>query len=216
MDVYRNHPDYLLRNAVLDAEETLKELKKASADRTSGAQSESRKSREDLARWYGFVGNPGEFALGLVFLDDEALSAGTVQADADSPLFTVPVEKFGTVVRKLPKDESSEIFLERLAANGCARVREAVAAVGVLSKTAVEMLRNDPDYVVRLVLLRNEKALAKLSAQDIIGLFRGDACLLRAAYEFGKPDARTLQILREELRATDDPGAAEFLESLGE
>lgn len=50
MDVYRNHPDYLLRNAVLDAEETLKELKKASADRTSGAQGECRKSREDLAR----------------------------------------------------------------------------------------------------------------------------------------------------------------------
>lgn len=216
MDVYRNHPDYLLRNAVLDAEETLKELKKASADRTSGAQGECRKSREDLARWYGFVGNPGEFALGLVFLDDESYSAGIVKTDADSPLFTVPVEKFGTVVRKLPKDESSEIFFERLAANGCARVREAVADVGVLSKTAVEMLKNDPDYVVRLVLLRNEKALAKLSAQDIIGLFRGDASLLRAAYEFGKPDARTLQILREEFRTTDDPGAAEFLESLGE
>ena len=215
-DVYRHHPDYQMRNAVQDAEETLKELEKVPGDRRSDAQSEHRLSREDLARRYGFVGNPGEFALGLVFLDDEALSAGIVKADADSPLFTVPVEKFGTVVRKLPKDESSEIFLERLAANGCARVREAVAAVGVLSKTAVEMLRNDPDYVVRLVLLRNEKALAKLSAQDIIGLFRGDACLLRAAYEFGKPDARTLQILREELRATDDPGAAEFLESLGE
>lgn len=189
MNVYRNHPDYLLRNAVLDGEETLKELKKVPRDRTSGVQSECRKSREDLARRYGFVGNPWEFALGLVFLDDEALSAGTVQADADSPLFTVPVEKFGTVVRKLPKDESSEIFFERLAANGCARVREAVADVGILSKTAVEMLKNDPDYVVRLVLLRNEKALAKLSAQDIIGLFRGDVCLLRAAHEFGKPDA---------------------------
>lgn len=214
MDVYRNHPDYLLRNTVLDAEETLKELEKVPADRTSGAQSERRLSREELARRYGFVGNPGEFALGLVFLDDEALSAGTAQADADSPLFTVPVEKFGTIVRKLPKDESSEIFFERLAANGCARVREAVADVGILSKTAVEMLKNDLDYVVRLVLLRNEKALAKLSAQDIIGLFRGDVCLLRAAYEFGKPDARTLQILREEFRATDDPGAAEFLESL--
>ena len=216
MGVYRNHPDYLLRNAVQDAEETLKEWEKVPADRTSDAQSERRLSREELARRYGFVGNPGEFALGFLFLDDEALSVGIVQADADSPLFTVPVEKFGTVVRKLPKDEPSEIFFERLAANGCARVREAVADVGVLSQTAVEMLKNDPDYVVRLVLLRNEKALAKLSAQDIIGLFRGDAGLLRAAYEFGKPDARTLQILREGFRVTDDPGAAEFLESLGE
>lgn len=216
MDVYRNHPDYLLRNAVQDAEETLKELEKVPADRTSDAQSERRLSREELARRYGFVGNPGEFALGFLFLDDEALSAGIVKADADSPLFSVPIEKFSVIVRHLPKDESSEIFFERLAANGCARVREAVADVGVLSQTAVEMLKNDPDYVVRLVLLRNEKALAKLSSQDIIGLFRGDACLLRAAYEFGKPDERTLQILREGFRVTDDLGAAEFLESLGE
>lgn len=216
MDFYRNHPDYLLRNAVLDAEETLKELEKVPADRTSDAQSERRLSREELARRYGFVGNPGEFALGFLFLDDEALSAGIVKADADSPLFSVPIEKFSVIVRHLPKDESSEIFFERLAANGCARVREAVADVGVLSQTAVEMLKNDPDYVVRLVLLRNEKALAKLSSQDIIGLFRGDACLLRAAYEFGKPDERTLQILREGFRVTDDLGAAEFLESLGE
>ena len=152
----------------------------------------------------------------LLFLDDEALSAGIVKADADSPLFSVPIEKFSVIVRHLPKDESSEIFFERLAANGCARVREAVADVGVLSQTAVEMLKNDPDYVVRLVLLRNEKALAKLSSQDILGLFRGDACLLRVAYEYGKPDARTLQILREGFHATNDPGAAEFLESLGE
>lgn len=216
MDVYRHHPDYLLRNAVQDAEETLKEWEKVPADRTSDAQSERRLSREELARRYGFVGNPGEFALGFLFLDDEALSAGIVKADADSPLFSVPIEKFSVIVRHLPKDESSEIFFERLAANGCARVREAVADVGVLSQTAVEMLKNDPDYVVRLVLLRNEKALAKLSSQDIIGLFRGDACLLRAAYEFGKPDERTLQILREGFRVTDDLGAAEFLESLGE
>ena len=216
MGVYRNHPDYLLRNAVQDAEVTLKELEKVPADRTSDAQSERRLSREGLARRYGFVGNPGEFALGLVFLDDEALSAGIVKANADSPLFSVPVEKFSVIVRHLPKDESSEIFFERLAANGCARVREAVADVGVLSQTAVEMLKNDPDYVVRLVLLRNEKALAKLSSQDIIGLFRGDVGLPRVAYEYGKPDARTLQILREGFQATDDPGAAEFLESLGE
>ena len=216
MDVYRNHPDYLLRNAVQDAEETLKEWEKVPADRTSGAQSECLLSREELARRYGFVGNSGEFALGFLFLDDEALSAGIVKADADSPLFSVPVEKFSVIVRHLPKDESSEIFFERLAANDCARVRETVAAVGVLSKSAVEMFKNDPDYVVRLVLLRNEKALAKLSAQDIIGLFRGDAGLLRVAYEYGKPDERTLQILREGFHDTDDPGAAEFLESLGE
>lgn len=216
MDFYRNHPDYLLRNAVLDAEETLKELGKVSEDRTAGAGSECRNSREKLARWYGFVGNPGEFSLGLVFLDEEAFPAGIVKADADSPLFYVPVEKFSVIVRSLPKDESSEIFFERLAANSCARVREAVADVGVLSKSAVEMLKNDPDYVVRLVLLRNEKALAKLSSQDIIGLFRGDAGLLRVAYEYGKPDARTLQILRDGFRTTDDLGAAEFLESLGE
>ena len=216
MDVYRHHPDYLLRNAVQDAEETLKEWEKVPADRTSDAQSERRLSREELARRYGFVGNPGEFALGFLFLDDEALSAGIVKADADSPLFYVPVEKFSVIVRSLPKDESSEIFFERLAANSCARVREAVADVGVLSKSAVEMLKNDPDYVVRLVLLRNEKALAKLSSQDIIGLFRGDAGLLRVAYEYGKPDARTLQILRDGFRTTDDLGAAEFLESLGE
>lgn len=216
MDFYRNHPDYLLRNAVLDAEETLKELGQVSEDRTAGAGSECRNSREKLARWYGFVGNPGEFSLGLVFLDEEAFPAGIVKADADSPLFYVPVEKFSVIVRSLPKDESSEIFFERLAANSCARVREAVADVGVLSKSAVEMLKNDPDYVVRLVLLRNEKALAKLSSQDIIGLFRGDAGLLRVAYEYGKPDARTLQILRDGFRTTDDLGAAEFLESLGE
>lgn len=216
MDVYRHHPDYLLRNAVLDAEETLKELENLSVDRTSDAESECRMSREKRARWYGFVGNPGEFALGLVFLDKEALSAGIVEIDADSPLLTVPVEKFSCIVRHLPEDAWSEIFLERLAANGCARVREAVAAVGVLSKSAVEMLKNDPDYVVRLVLLRNEGALAKLSAQDIIGLFRGDAGLLRIAYEFGGIDARTLHILRDGFRATDDPGAAEFLEHLDE
>ncbi|HJD07077.1 MAG TPA: hypothetical protein IAA02_04315 [Candidatus Sutterella merdavium] len=215
MDFYRNHPDYLLRNAVLDAEETLKELGKVSEDRTAGAGSECRNSRGKLARWYGFVGNPGEFSLGLVFLDEEAFPAGIVEADADTPLFTVPVEKFSTVVRNLPKDESSAIFFERLAANGCARVREAVADVGVLSQSAVEMLKNDPDYVVRLVLLRNEGALTKLSAQDIIGLFRGDAGLLRIAYEYGKPDVRTLQILRERFQAADDPGAMEFLESLG-
>lgn len=50
MDFYRNHPDYLLRNAVLDAEETLKELGKVSEDRTAGAGSECRNSREKLAR----------------------------------------------------------------------------------------------------------------------------------------------------------------------
>lgn len=199
-----------------DAEETLKELEKVPADRTSDAQSERRLSREELARRYGFVGNPGEFALGFVFLDKEALSAGIIEVDSDSPLFTVPVEKFSVIVRHLPKDESSEIFFERLAANGCARVREAVADVGVLSHTAVEMLKNDPDYVVRLVLLRNEGAQAKLSAQDIIGLFRGDAGLLRIAYEFGSPDERTLRILRDGFRTTDDPGAEEFLESFDE
>ena len=215
-DVYRHHPDYLLRNAVQDAEETLKELEKVPADRTSDAQSERRLSREELARRYGFVGNPGEFALGFVFLDKEALSAGIIEVDSDSPLFTVPVEKFSVIVRHLPKDESSEIFFERLAANGCARVREAVADVGVLSHTAVEMLKNDPDYVVRLVLLRNDGAQAKLSAQDIIGLFRGDAGLLRIAYEFGSPDERTLRILRDGFRTTDDPGAEEFLESFDE
>ena len=214
IDAFRNHSDYVVRAAVLDAEDTLREIETGDAAFDSVSTAKHRKRQMLRDRRCGFIGNPGEYGLGFVFLDQAAFAEGIVKAEVDSPLFIIPVDAYDGIIRDLPSGESSEILLERFATNGCATVREAVADSECLPKAAVDLLKADANYEVRANLLRNDSIRTELSAEDILGLVRGDAGLLRDALEYSDAGTRVRRILFEAFDNAEDPGITEFLDTL--
>lgn len=214
IDALRDHSDYEVRAAVLDAEDTLREIETGDATLNSIPTAKLRQRRVSRYRRSGFIGNPGEYAVGFVFLDRAALAEGIAKAEIDSPLFVIPVDAYDSIIRDLPSGKSSEIFLERFAANGCAAVREAVADTECLPKAAIDLLKTDTNYEVRANLLRNDTVRMELSAEEILDIIRGDAGLLRDAFEYSESGTRVRQILFEAFDNAEDPGITELLDTL--
>ena len=213
---YKGHSDRDVRNEVADAEEVLTEADKDPAFFVPVKEAKFRKILKKRALRESFVGNPGEFAVGFVFLDETALSDGSVALDAESPVLCIPLEAYRDVIRDLPNGEPRDVFLERFAANASASVREDAAQVECLPKVALDSLKNDDNYDVRLALLQNESALTELSEKDLVSLIRGDTGLVRDAFEYTKVGERMRSILETAFEDSDDPNIAELLEAVAE
>lgn len=217
IDTFKDHPDRDVRNEAADAEEELKETDNESACIVPAKVMKLRKRREkQRALRESFVGNPGEYAVGFVFLKESALSKGNILPDRESPLFRIPLDAYGEVIRGLPNCDPREVFLERFAANASARVREITAEVECLPKAALDLLKTDDNYDVRLALLQNESALTELSEKDLVALIRGDTGLVHDAFEYSKLGERMRSILETAFEDSDDPNIAELLEALTE
>ena len=213
---YKGHSDRDVRNEVADAEEVLTEADKDPAFFVPVKDAKLHRILKKRALRESFVGNPGEFAVGFVFLDETALSEGSVALDAESPVLCIPLDVYRDVIRDLPNGEPRDVFLERFAANAGASVREDVAQVECLPKTALDSLKSDDNYDVRLALLQNESALTELSEKDLVALIRGDTGLVRDAFEYSKLGERMRSILETAFEDSDDPNIAELLEALTE
>ena len=213
---FKDNFDRRVRNEVADAEE---ELKEADNDPELFAPTEvvrAHKRWKERALRESFVGNPGDYAIGFVFLDETALSEGNVALDAGSPVLRLPLDAYDDVIRELPSGEQRNVFLERFASNTNAYVREVMAEIECLPKAALDFLKTDDNYDVRLALLQNESALTELSEKEIIDLIRGDASLVREAFEYADVGARMRTILETAFENSDDPGVWELLEAVGE
>ena len=194
---YKGHSDRDVRNEVADAEEVLTEADKDPAFFVAVKDAKLHRILKKRALRESFVGNPGEFAVGFVFLDETALSEGSVALDAESPVLCIPLDAYRDVIRDLPNGEPRDVFLERFAANASASVREDAAQVECLPKTALDSLKNDDNYDVRLALLQNESALTELSEKDLVALIRGDTGLVRDAFEYSKVGERLVHHVGE-------------------
>lgn len=213
---FKTHFDRVVRNEVADAEE---ELKEADNDPKSFAPTEvvrAHKRWKERSLRESFVGNHGDYAIGFVFLDETALSEGNVTLDAGSPVLRLPLDAYDDVIRDLPNGEQRDVFLKRFAANTNADVREAMAGIECIPKAVLDFLKTDDNYDVRLALLQNESALTELSEKEIIALIRGDASLVREAFEYADVGARMRSILETAFEDSDDPGIWELLEAVGE
>lgn len=213
---YKGHSDRDVRNEVADAEEVLTEADKDPAFFVPVKDAKLHRILKKRALRESFVGNPGEFAVGFVFLDETALSEGSVALDAESPVLCIPLDAYRDVIRDLPNGEPRDVFLERFAANAGASVREDAAQVECLPKTALDSLKSDDNYDVRLALLQNESALTELSEKDLVALIRGDTGLVRDAFEYSKLGERMRSILEMAFEDSDDPTIAELLEARAE
>lgn len=213
---YKGHSDRDVRNEVADAEEVLTEADKDPAFFVAVKDAKLHRILKKRALRESFVGNPGEFAVGFVFLDETALSEGSVALDAESPVLCIPLDAYRDVIRDLPNGEPRDVFLEHFAANAGASVREDAAQVECLPKAALDSLKNDDNYDVRLALLQNESALTELSEKDLVALIRGDTGLVRDAFEYSKLGERMRSILETAFEDSDDPNIAELLEALTE
>lgn len=213
---YKGHSDCDVRNEVADAEEVLTEADKDPAFFVPVKDAKLHRILKKCALRESFVGNPGEFAVGFVFLDETALSEGSVALDAESPVLCIPLDAYRDVIRDLPNGEPRDVFLEHFAANAGASVREDAAQVECLPKAALDSLKNDDNYDVRLALLQNESALTELSEKDLVALIRGDTGLVRDAFEYSKLGERMRSILETAFEDSDDPNIAELLEALTE
>lgn len=213
---YKGHSDRDVRNEVADAEEVLTEADKDPAFFVPAKDAKLHRILKKRALRESFVGNPGEFAIGFVFLDETALSEGSVALDAESPVLCIPLDAYRDVIRNLPNGEPRDVFLERFAANASASVREDAAHVECLPKAALDSLKNDDNYDVRLALLQNESALTELSEKELVALIRGDTGLVRDAFEYSKVGERLRSILETAFEDSDDPNVAELLEAVGE
>ena len=213
---YKGHSDRDVRNEVADAEEVLTEADKDPAFFVPVKDAKLHRILKKRALRESFVGNPGEFAVGFVFLDETALSEGSVALDAESPVLCIPLDAYRDVIRDLPNGEPRDVFLERFAANAGASVREDAAQVECLPKAALDSLKNDDNYDVRLALLQNESVLTELSEKELIALIRGDTGLVRDAFEYSKLGERMRSILETAFEDSDDPNIAELLEALAE
>ena len=217
IDAFKDHADCDVRNEAVDAEDELKETNQESECIVPANVMKRRKLREkQRALRESFVGNPGEYAVGFVFLKESALCKGYCMLDRESPLFHIPLDAYGEVIRGLPNCDPREVFLERFAANASARVREITAEVECLPKAALDLLKTDDNYDVRLALLQNESALTELSEMEIIDLIRGDMGLVRDAFEYAEVGARMRSILETAFEDSDDPSIQELLEAFGE
>ena len=213
---YKGHSDRDVRNEVADAEEVLTEADKDPAFFVPVKDAKLHRILKKRALRESFVGNPGEFAVGFVFLDETALSEGSVAPDAESPVLCIPLDAYRDVIRDLPNGEPRDVFLERFAANASASVREDAAHVECLPKATLDSLKNDDNYDVRLALLQNESALTELSEKDLVSLIRGDTGLVRDAFEYTKVGERMRSILETAFEDSDDPNIAELLEAVRE
>lgn len=213
---YKGHSDRDVRNEVADAEEVLTEADKDPAFFVPVKDAKLHRILKKRALRESFVGNPGEFAVGFVFLDETALSEGSVALDAESPVLCIPLDAYRDVIRDLPNGEPRDVFLERFAANASASVREDAAHVECLPKAALDSLKTDDNYDVRLALLQNESALTELSEKDLTALIRGDTGLVRDAFEYTKVGERMRSILETAFEDSDDPNIAELLEAVSE
>lgn len=213
---YKGHSDRDVRNEVADAEEVLTEADKDPAFFVPAKDAKLHRILKKRALRESFVGNPGEFAIGFVFLDETALSEGSVALDAESPVLCIPLDAYRDVIRNLPNGEPRDVFLERFAANASASVREDAAHVECLPKAALDSLKNDDNYDVRLALLQNESALTELSEKELVALIRGDTGLVRDAFEYTKVGERMRSILETAFEDSDDPNIAELLEAVSE
>ena len=213
---YKGHSDRDVRNEVADAEEVLTEADKDPAFFVPVKDAKLHRILKKRALRDSFVGNPGEFAVGFVFLDETALSEGSVALDAGSPGLCIPLVTYLDVMRDLPNGEPRDVFLERFATNANASVREDAAQVECLPKAALDSLKNDDNYDVRLALLQNESALTELSEKELVALIRGDTGLVREAFEYSKIGERMRSILETAFEDSDDPNIAELLEALVE
>lgn len=213
---YKGHADRDVRNEVADAEEVLTEADKDPAFFVPAKDAKLHRILKKRALRESFVGNPGEFAVGFVFLDETALSEGSIALDAESPVLCIPLDAYRDVIRDLPNGEPRDVFLERFAANASASVREDAAHVECLPKAALDSLKTDDNYDVRLALLQNESALTELSEKDLTALIRGDTGLVRDAFEYTKVGERMRSILETAFEDSDDPNIAELLEAVSE
>lgn len=213
---YKGHSDRDVRNEVADAEEVLTEADKDPAFFVPVKDAKLHRILKKRALRESFVGNPGEFAVGFVFLKESALSKGNILPDRESPLFRIPLDAYRDVIRDLPNGEPRDVFLERFAANASASVREDAAHVECLPKATLDSLKNDDNYDVRLALLQNESALTELSEKDLVSLIRGDTGLVRDAFEYTKVGERMRSILETAFEDSDDPNIAELLEAVRE
>lgn len=213
---FKGHSDCDVRNEVADAEEVLTEADKDPAFFVPVKDAKLHRILKKRALRESFVGNPGEFAVGFVFLDETALSEGSVALDAESHVLCIPLDAYRDVIRDLPNGEPRDVFLERFAANANASVRETTAQIECLPKAALDFLKADDNYDVRLALLQNESALTELGEKDIVALIRGDTGLVRDAFEYCKVGERVRSILETAFEDSDDPNIAELLEALGE
>ena len=83
-----------------------------------------------------------------------------------------------------------------------------------LPKAAIDLLKTDTNYEVRANLLRNDTVRMELSAEEILDIIRGDAGLLRDAFEYSESGTRVRQILFEAFDNAEDPGITELLDTL--
>lgn len=213
---FKDHSDRGVRDEVFVAEEDLREMENDPEFFVPVKKTKLSKLMKKRALRESFVGNSGEYAVGFVFLDETALSAGNVALDTESPVLRIPVDAYHNVIRNLPNGEPRDVFLERLAANANACIRETVAQVECLPKAALDLLKTDDNYDVRLALLQNECALTELTEQEIIALIRSDMGLVRDAFEYVEIGARMRSILEKAFEDSDDPNVWELLEAVSE
>lgn len=213
VDRFIDHPDYEVRSAAKDAAEVLEP-----EDASSPAQMLwNKRRRMRAARSNTFFGNPGEDAYGFMFLDDiEIKEDGTALPDLNQPIFLLPAEALNAIIGDLPNNLMAEKFLERFSKNGSNHVREATAQLECLPKAAIEVLKMDSNYDVRLALLQNEAVLTELSEEDVLRLINNDAGMIRDAFEYADVGARLSRILHDAFDDAEDPGIAEILAAIGD
>lgn len=171
-----------------------------------------RRSRRPASR-EAFCGRPGDFGCAIGLLD-----ASTDRAEAElerlSPLLGIPVETYADFIAQLPHTPVSERFVEAFARHPSHRVREAAAERENLTPNALDALKLDSNYDVRLALLSNDCALPMLSRDEILMMLRGDAGLIRETFGWRSRSEHAAQVLEEAYADAGDPGIREVLAAL--
>lgn len=212
-DRFMRHPDYEVRAAAKEALEALEPEEAPS--RAQMLWNKRRKVRASASN--AFFGNPGEDAYGFIFLDDIELNVdGTALPKENLPIFLLPADALTSLIGDLPCNRVAQKFLERLSRNGSSHVREAAAQLAFLPKAAIDVLKNDPTYSVRLALLQNESVLTELTDEDVLHLIKNDASIIREAFAYADVGARLSRILHHAFDYTEDPGISEILATIGD
>ena len=212
-DRFLRHPDYEVRAAAKEALEAL-EPEEASS---RGQMLWNKRRKMTPPSSHAFFGNPGEDAYGFIFLDDIEVNAdGTALPKENLPIFLLPVDALNALIGDLPNNPTAQKILECLSRNGSNRVREAAAQLAFLPKAAIDVLKKDAAYNVRLALLQNESVLTELTDEEVLHLIRNDASIIRDAFAYADVGARLSRILHDAFDDTEDPGISELLAAIGD
>lgn len=153
-------------------------------------------------------GRPGDWAFAYAFVRMRPVAGDCARI---GPAVFVPTTGLDDIGAELGEDPQREKLKTRLAQCRCARVCALAAGWACMPHEALESLKGDSEYAVRIALLQNDAALEALDEEDIVRLLAGDPGLAREAFWLRKPDGKVLSAMHQCFDGCGDPDMATLL-----